>query len=79
MELSWKQFREKREIKDLPLNEQVRQFNFYLDALSNELYRQNKGPTTDPPAYVPIPTLSGYLLQENGSYLLQEDGSKIYL
>jgi len=79
MELSWKQFREKREIKDLPLNEQVRQFNFYLDALSNELYRQNKGPITDPPAYVPIPAFSGYLLQENGSYLLQEDGSKIYL
>jgi len=75
MELTWKQFKEKRDIKDLPLNEQVRQFNFYLDALSNQIYNQNKGPQ----APRPILAFSGFILQENGSYLLQEDGSKIYL
>lgn len=79
MELTWKQFREKREIKDLPLNEQVRQYRFYLDALSNELYRQNKGPSPIESRYVPVGAYSGYLLQENYDYILQEDGSKIYL
>lgn len=79
MELTWKQFREKKEIKDLPLNEQVRQYSFYLDTLSNELYRQSKGPSPIESRYVAIGAYSGYLLQENYDYILQEDGSRIYL
>lgn len=79
MELTWKQFREKQEIKDLPLNEQVRRYHFYLDALSNEIYRQNKGPSPIETQYTTVEPFSGYLLQEDFYYILQEDGSKIYL
>lgn len=75
MEFTWKQFREKQEIKDLPLNEQVRRYHFYLDALSNELHRQNKG--AQAPAV--IEPYSGFILQEDYNYLLQEDGFRIYL
>lgn len=76
MEYTWKQFITLSSIKNLPLNEQVKRYRFYLEELSSQIYNQNKGPTTD---IIPVVPLSGYLLQENGFYILQEDGSKIYL
>ena len=75
VELNWKEFANQPDIRILPLNEQVRQYHFYLDALSNERLRQNKGPKRVQQVE-PIP--SGFLLQENSDYILQEDGSKIY-
>lgn len=73
MELSWQQFRNQTHIRILNENEQIRQYRFYLDALSNELYRQNKGTKQ---LRVQI---TGFLLQEELSLIQQEDGSGIYI
>ena len=75
MELNWPQFKNQSHIRILNENEQVRQYYFYLDALSNERLRQNKGPKR---AQLVEPVPSGFLLQENSDYILQEDGSKIH-
>ena len=74
-ELNWKEFVNQSHIRNLPLNEQVRQFNFHLDQVSNFIHWQNKGPKREQQLE---PTTSGFLLQENSDYILQEDGSKIY-
>lgn len=65
-EYTWIQFQKLGHIQRLPLQEQVRQYQFHLDALVNERIEQTKG---DGP----------YLLQESHFYLLQEDGNKIKL
>jgi len=41
MELTWLQFKNKDNIRILTESEQMRQYRFYLEALSNELRRQN--------------------------------------
>ena len=68
-EISWPQFQQLNHIRKLPLNEQVTQFNMYLQDLSiarlNWIQDQPKG--------------GPFLLQEDGFFLLQEDGSKIKL
>ena len=70
-EISWKDFSNLANIRNLPLNEQVKRYNQYLYELSeariNWNTNQNKGPRTD----------TFFLLQENDDYLLQEDGSKL--
>jgi hypothetical protein len=71
MEYSWLQFQNLDHIRRLPLNEQTRQYQFYLDSLANQRINQNKGD-------------SGYiLLEQQGTfeypldYLLNEDGTRI--
>lgn len=73
MELTWKQFRNQNHIRTLNENEQIRQYRFYLDTLSNELYRQNKGPKQL------TLQISGFLLQEDLFLIQQENGSGIYI
>jgi len=74
MELTWVQFKNQSHIRILNENEQVRQYHFYLDALSNERLRQNKGPRRQLREIV-----TGFLLQENLFLIQQEDGSGIYI
>ena len=72
MELTWQQFKSQSNIRILTESEQIRQYRFYLDALSNELIRQNKGPGFDT-------GINGFLLQEDLFKILQENGSGIYI
>lgn len=76
-ELSWPQFQSLNHVRRLPLNEQVRQYNQYLNELSEArqswIIYQNKGPRRTQE------TQELFLLQEDGFYLLQEDGFKIEL
>ena len=76
MEYTWNQFRTLRHISNLPLNEQVKRYRFYLEELSSRINVQNKGRAVRPTATTPF---SEFLLQENFDYILQEDGSRIYL
>ena len=71
MELTWQQFRNQTHIRLLTENEQIREYKFYLDALANERYRQNKGPK-------PIKII-GFLLQEDLFLIQQENGAGIYI
>lgn len=71
-ELTWNQFKGLPHIQRLPLQEQVKHYNSYLDNLVSErmqfqnwIQNQNKGKQTE------------FLLQENLYFLLQEDGNKI--
>ena len=73
MELSWQQFRNQSHIRILSENEQMRQYRFYLDALSNQMYNQNKGPKQ-----LRIQNV-GFLLQEDLFLIEQENGSGIYI
>lgn len=74
-ELSWKEFVHQHNIRNLPLQEQMRRFHYYQEALSAEIYRQNKGRRD----IVVTPTTPDtfYLLQEDTDFVLQEDGDKI--
>ena len=72
MELTWQQFRNLNHIRILTENQQIRQYRFYLDALANERYRQNKGPRF-------ATGIDGFLLQEDLFTILQENGSGIYI
>ena len=75
-ELAWYQFKILKEVRDLPLNEQVDKYNKYLWELSlaRDYYYQYqpKGKRL---------TLQnvGFLLQEDLFDLEQEDGSKILI
>lgn len=71
-ELSWKEFTNQPHIRKLPLNEQMRQFNFHLDEVANFLNWQNKG-------YKLTVKITGFLLQEDLFLIQQEDGSGIYI
>jgi hypothetical protein len=75
MELSWLQFRNQKHIRILTENEQMRQYRFYLDALAEQNYRQNKGPVQRPLRQ----QITGFLLQEDLFLIQQEDGSGIYI
>lgn len=73
-ELTWNQFRGLPHIQRLPLQEQVKHYNSYLDNLVSErmqfqnwIQNQNKGKQTK------------FLLQEDLHFLLQEDGNKIII
>jgi len=73
-EISWPQFQQFEHIKRLPLNEQVNQFNMYMQDLSiarlNFIQDQPKGE---------IGSQQGFLQQENLFYILQEDEGKIII
>jgi len=64
IEYSWHQFKSLPEVRILKESEQQRRYYFYLDALANERFRQNKGDTN-------------FILQENGFFLLQENGNRL--
>jgi hypothetical protein len=77
-ELTWNQFKGLPHIQRLPLQEQVKHYNSYLDNLVSErmqfenwLKNQNKGPNKLRVVE------AGFLLQEDLFDLLQEDGSKL--
>lgn len=74
-ELSWSQFIHQHHIRNLPLQEQVKRFHYYQEALSAEIYRQNKG-RKDVVVAPEIPD-TFFILQENTDFVLQEDGSKL--
>jgi len=73
-EISWPQFQQFEHIKRLSINEQVTQFNMYLQDLSiarlNWIQDQPKGE---------IGSQQGFLQQENLFYILQEDEGKIII
>jgi len=75
-ELSWSQYQSLNEIRNLPLNEQVKRYNQYLYELSEArmswIIYQNKGKR------LRLQNV-GFLLQEDLFDLEQEDGSKIYI
>lgn len=53
----------------------MRQYRFYLEALAEQNYRQNKGPVQRP---LRLQT-TGFLLQEDLFLIQQENGSGIYI
>ena len=75
-ELSWPQFQQLNEMRSLPLNEQVNQYNQYIYELNQArqswIIYQNKGKRL---------TLQnvGFLLQEDLFNLQQEDGNNIFI
>jgi hypothetical protein len=78
-ELTWGQFKSLSHIQRLPLQEQVKHYNSYLDNLVSErmqfqnwIQYQNKGPKK-------IIEETFYLLQEDGGFLLQEDSSTLII
>lgn len=73
-EIPWQKFIQLPEVYSLPLNEQVKKYNLYINELTYErnaylhwLEGHKKGPKEI------------FLLQEDGNFLLQEDGFKIKL
>ena len=73
-ELTWNQFKGLPHIQRLPLQEQVKHYNNYLDNLVSEriqfqnwIQNQNKGKQTK------------FLLQEDLHFILQEDGNKMII
>ena len=75
-EISWPQFKQLKEIRNLPEREQVRRYNFYLDQLNTARFQnwynaQPKGSTGK------VIIEEGFLQQEDLFYILQEDGSFI--
>ena len=74
-ELNWKEFTYQHHIRNLPLNEQMKRFHYYQEALSAEIYRQNKG--RKDVIVSPSTPDTFFILQEDTDFLLQEDGSKL--
>jgi len=75
MELSWQKFRNQNHIRILIENEQMRQYRFYLEALAEQNYKQNKGPVQRQLRL----QITGFLLQEDLFLIQQENGSGIYI
>ena len=75
-EIIWPQFLNLEGIKNLPINEQVAEYNRYLNELT---YRRNF--YSQQQDWLSTQERSGgsrkYILLEDGYYLLQEDGSKL--
>ncbi len=78
-EIPWQKFTKLPEISRLPLNEQTRKYNLYINELTYErnvylhwLEGHKKGPL------LKIRNI-GFLLQENLFDLEQENGSKIFI
>lgn len=78
-EIPWQKFTQLPQISPLPLNEQVRKYNLYINELTYErnvylhwLEGHKKGDRT-----TVIDTDTFFILQEDDDYLLQEDGDKL--
>lgn len=77
-EISWPQFKQLKEIKNLPEREQIKRYNFYLDQLN--IARFQNWYNAQPKGFRgTVIVQDGFLQQENLFYILQEDGSKIYV
>jgi len=81
-EIPWQVFTQLPEIQPLPLNEQVRKYNLYLDELTYErlsysrwLEGHKKGPKVETTPTPPVE--EEFLLQEDLFNILQEDTSRI--
>jgi hypothetical protein len=81
--MNWLEFSKLREIQRLPLHEQKKQYNLYINEWTYQrnaylawLEGHKKGPL--PPKLQNIENI-GVLLQEDLFDLEQEDGSKIYI
>jgi len=81
-EISWPKFIQLPEIKPLPLNEQVKKYNLYIDELTYErivyakwLEGHKKGPRVETTPTPPVE--EEFLLQEDLFNILQEDTSRI--
>ena len=79
-EIHWLNFRKLPEIQPLPLNEQVRKYNLYINELTYErnvylhwLEGHKKGPKRTTIQNI------GFLLQENLFNIQQEDGNNIFI
>lgn len=68
-ELNFNQFVEQYNLRKLTLNEQIRQYNYYIQ----DYTAQNKGPKQL------VLQSTGFLLQEDLFAILQEEGSGIYI
>ncbi len=77
-EISWPQFKQLRENRNLSVREQIKRYNFYLDQLNSARFQNwyNSQPRGINERLI---TIEGFLQQENLFYILQEDGSKIYI
>ena len=75
MELTWLQFKNRDNIRILTESEQTRQYRFYLEALAEQNYKQNKGPVQRQLRL----QITGFLLQEDLFLIQQEDGDGIYI
>ena len=86
-EISWQRFTELPGVRPLPLNEQVRKYNLYINELTYErnvymnwLEGHKKGAlTTTTNSSSPEPKDTDFLLLEDGDFLLSEDSDKIIL
>lgn len=76
-ELNFNQFVNQYNLRNLPINEQVRQYDFYIQSLVQDNQRQNKG--SQKGSQAPTVPYEGFLLQEDFDYLLQEEGYRIFL
>jgi hypothetical protein len=79
-EITWPQFKQLREVRNLSERDKIKHYNFYLEQLNTARFHhwysyQPKGPQIESTTIVP----EGFLQQEDLFYLLQEDGSKIYI
>ena len=76
-EIPWNLFKEMREIKGLPLNEQIKRYNFYVQEHNYFKYLNWMDDRGGSPGTIVI--TEGFLQQEDLYYILQEDGSRIYV
>ena len=83
-EILWPQFTQLNEVHSLPLNEQVKKYNQYLNELQyqRQCYIQqlnwlecSRGGKKPDEVIQDV----GFLLQENGFDILQEDNNKIII
>ncbi len=80
-EISWQKFTKMSEISLLPLNEQVKKYNLYINELT---YKRNaylhwlEGHKKGPKQATTIQNI-GFLLQEDLFDLEQEDNNKIFI
>jgi len=79
-EIPWQKFKLLPSVKKLPLNEQVRKYNLYINELTYErnvylkwLEGHKKGPKRTTIQNI------GFLLQENLFNIQQEDGNNIFI
>ena len=79
-EIHWLHFRKLPEIQSLPLNEQTRKYNLYINELTYQrnvylhwLEGHKKGPKRTTIQNI------GFLLQENLFNIQQEDGNNIFI
>lgn len=76
---SWKEYTALPNIAIMPLQEQVRRYNYYVcemnEWIMHNVYCDKGGGSTRPKVIVN----EGFLQQEDLFYILQEDGSRIYV